>query len=146
MNFIFILYLIFLYTYKNIGTYPFFEFILLILIALLGLHFIIISNNLFVIFLFLELVNLSIYCLIGLNKNSNIGIETSYKYFIQSAYATIMGFFALSLIYMSSGTLFINELNFLISYNLDINLLNTIGIILLFFSIFFKLGIFPFHS
>jgi len=75
------------------------------------------SNNLFVIFLFLELVNLCIYCLIGLNKNSNLGIESAYKYFVQSSVATIIGFFGISLIYMSAGTLNLNELNILMMFN-----------------------------
>jgi len=104
----------------------------------------IISNNLFIIFLFLELVNLCLYCLIGLNKYSNFGIEIAFKYFIQSAYSTIIGFFALSLIYWSLGTLFINEIGLLLINKID--LFSYIGIFLLILSIFFKLGLFPLHS
>jgi NADH:ubiquinone oxidoreductase subunit 2 (subunit N) len=48
--------------------------------------------------------------MIGLNKNSNKGIEAAFKYFIQSSFVTIIGFFAISIIYILSGTLFINEL------------------------------------
>jgi NADH:ubiquinone oxidoreductase subunit 2 (subunit N) len=75
------------------------------------------GNNLFVIFLFLELVNLCIYCLIGLNKDSNLGIESAYKYFVQSSVATIIGFFGISLIYLSAGTLNFNELSILMTFN-----------------------------
>jgi len=144
MIIILIFYLIFFYSYNIIITVPIFEFVLLILISFLGLQIIIISNNLFIIFLFLELVNLCIYCLIGLNKYSNLGIEIAYKYFIQSAYSTIIGFFALSLIYISLGTLFINEIGLLLMNNID--LFSYIGIYLLILSIFFKLGLFPLHS
>lgn len=138
-------YFIYFYNFNNLIKLPFFEYIILILISFLGLQIIVSSNNLFVIFLFLELVNLCIYCLIALNKYSNKGIECSYKYFIQSAFSTIIGFFAISLLYMANGTLFINELGLLIHYS-NINLLSSLGILLLVLSIFFKLGMFPLHS
>jgi len=113
MILILLFYFILYYNFNLIIKLPFFEFIILILISFFGLNIILISNHLFIIFLFLELVNLCLYCLIGLNKYTNIGIESAYKYFIQSAYSTILGFFGLSIIYMTTGTLFINELGLL---------------------------------
>lgn len=124
---------------------PFFEYLILIFICLFGIFMIIRCNHLFIIFLFLELVNLCIYCLIGLNKDSNMGIESAYKYFVQSSLATIIGFFGVSLIYMSTGTLFIHELHLLITLD-NLNYLTVFGIYLIMTSIFFKLGIFPLHS
>src|SRR5580692_5606627 len=103
------------------------------------------SNHLFIIFLFLELVNLCLYCLIGLNKSMNFGIEAAFKYFIQSSLVTIIGFFGISLIYISSGTLFINELA-LIYHAGNLNSLSIIGLFLIILSLFFKLGMFPLHS
>jgi NADH-quinone oxidoreductase subunit N len=110
-------YFILLNNFNKIIKIPIFEYLILILTCLFGLFIIIRSNHLFVIFLFLELVNLCIYCLISLNKNSNMGIECAYKYFVQSSFATIIGFFGVSLIYISTGTLFLNELSILISYD-----------------------------
>jgi NADH-quinone oxidoreductase subunit N len=83
--------------------------------------------------------------LIGLNKNSNLGIESAYKYFVQSSVATIIGFFGISLIYMSVGTLNLNELSILMMFN-DTNWLFILGIYFITSTIFFKLGIFPLHS
>lgn len=103
------------------------------------------SNNLFFIFLCLELINLSIYVLVGLNKYSNFGVEISYKYFVQSSYATLLGFFGISLIYMATGTLLLSELSFFIkNFNIDNFLI--FGFLLVLFSIFFKLGLFPLHN
>jgi NADH-quinone oxidoreductase subunit N len=110
-------YFILLNNFNKIIKIPIFEYLILILTCLFGLFIIIRSNHLFVIFLFLELVNLCIYCLISLNKNSNMGIECAYKYFVQSSFATIIGFLGVSLIYISTGTLFLNELSILISYD-----------------------------
>jgi NADH:ubiquinone oxidoreductase subunit 2 (subunit N) len=68
-------------------------------------------------FLYLEILNLCLYCLIGLNKDSNMGIESAYKYFVQSSFSTIIGFFGISLIYMSTGTLFLHELGILVCFD-----------------------------
>lgn len=140
-----ICYLILLNNFNNIIKLPIFEYLILIFTCLFGIFIIIKSNHLFIIFLFLELVNLCIYCLIGLNKDSNMGIESAYKYFVQSSLATIIGFFGVSLIYMSAGTLFLNELSLLITFD-NLNYLTVMGIYLIITSVFFKLGIFPLHS
>jgi NADH-quinone oxidoreductase subunit N len=138
-------YFILLNNFNYIIKLPIFEYLILIFICLFGIFMIIKSNHLFIIFLFLELVNLCIYCLIGLNKDSNMGIESAYKYFVQSSLATIIGFFGVSLIYMSTGTLFIHELSLLITFD-NLNYLTVFGIYLVITSVFFKLGIFPLHS
>lgn len=140
-----ICYLILLNNFNNIIKLPIFEYLILVIICLFGICMIIKSNHLFIIFLFLELVNLCIYCLIGLNKDSNMGIESAYKYFVQSSLATIIGFFGVSLVYVSTGTLFLNELNILISFE-SLSYLTILGIYLIITSVLFKLGIFPLHS
>jgi NADH:ubiquinone oxidoreductase subunit 2 (subunit N) len=91
------------------------------------------------------MINLSLYVLIGLNKYSNFGIEIAYKYFIQSSYATLIGLFGVSIIYIRTGTLFISELKFIMMafpiYNLMI-----FSFLLIFLTFFFKLGLFPLHN
>lgn len=146
MMILLLFYFLFLYEFNKRSKLPIFEYSLLILICFLSLQLIITSNHLFIIFLFMELVNLCIYCLLGLNNNLNRGIESSFKYFIQSAYATIIGIFGLSLIYMSNGTLLISELHVLL--NSDLNSINNnalAGLLAVILSIFFKIGMFPVH-
>lgn len=138
-------YLILLNTFNNIIKVPMFEYLIIILTCLFSILIIIKSNHLFIIFLFLEVINICLYCLIGLNKDSNMGIESAYKYFVQSSFATIIGFFGISLLYIFSGTLFLNELHLLISCD-NLNVLSSLGIYLIITSIFFKLGLFPLHS
>jgi len=147
-NLIFICFFIFLILLKNfysIIKLPVYEYLIITLTCILGLCVIISSNHLFIIFLFLELVNLCVYCLIGLNKDSNMGIEISYKYFVQSSFVTIAGFFGVSLIYAVTGTLFLNELNIFCNFE-DINLFFKLGVFLIFLSLFFKLGVYPLHG
>jgi NADH-quinone oxidoreductase subunit N len=103
------------------------------------------TNHLFYIFLFLEMINLSLYVLIGLNKYSNFGIEIAYKYFIQSSYATLIGLFGVSIIYIRTGTLFISELKFIVEA-FPIDNLIIFSFLLIFITFFFKLGLFPLHN
>lgn len=140
-----LIYFIALFNFNKIQKLPIFEFLILVFLSIFGLFMIMYSNHLFIIFLFLELVNLCVYCLLGLNKDSSKGIESAFKYFIQSSYATIIGFFGVSLVYLSEGTLFINELGLLAVIN-DLNWVSILGLYFIILSIFFKLGIFPLHS
>lgn len=91
------------------------------------------------------MINLSLYVLIGLNKYSNAGIEIAYKYFIQSSYATLIGLLGVSIIYVRTGTLFISELQFIIS-SFPVDNLVYFSFLLIFITFFFKLGLFPLHN
>jgi len=113
-------YFVMLHNYFSIQKLPIFEYLVLILISLFSILIIMQSNHLFLTFIFIELLNLCIYCLLGINKNSNKGIESAFKYFIQSAFATIIGFFGISLIYFTTGSLFLHELGILV-LNIDLN-------------------------
>lgn len=142
----FIFYLIIIHNFNNsINKIPMAEYLILIFLCFFSLVMIIISNHLFIIFLFLEIVNVCLYCLIGLSKNSNKSIEAAYKYFIQSSFATIIGFFAISLIYLFTGTLFLNELIILLNGQ-NLSLVLQFGLYVLISVAFFKLGLFPLHS
>jgi NADH-quinone oxidoreductase subunit N len=143
--FLSIIFFIFLYCFVSLIIIPIFEYIILILIIILSLCLMISSNNLFYIFLFLEIINLSFYVLIGLNKYSNRGIEIAYKYFIQSSFATLIGLFGVSIIYIKTGTLFLSELKFILG-NFPIDNLIILSFLLIFITFFFKLGLFPLHN
>ena len=145
MTLFFFIYLIIIYNFNYIIKIPIVEYLILVFLCFFSLIMMIVSNHLFVIFLFLEVLNICLYCLIGLNKDSNKGIEAAYKYFIQSSLVTIIGFFIISLIYLLTGTLFINELTLLLSES-NLTLLMQFCICVLVSVIFFKLGLFPFHS
>lgn len=142
---LFLFFIIYLYSFTIIVKLPLFEYIVLIIIIILSLFLMISTNNLFYIFLFLEMVNLSLYVLIGLNKYSNFGIEIAYKYFIQSSYVTLIGLFGVSIIYIKMGTLFISELSFIIS-SFPIDNIVLFAFLLIFITFFFKLGLFPLHN
>ena len=138
-------FIIFLYNFSIIVKIPIFEYLILIIIIIFSLFLMISTNNLFYIFIFLEMVNLSLYILIGLNKYSNFGIEIAYKYFIQSSYVTLVGLFGVSIIYIKTGTLFLSELSFIIS-SFPVDNIIIFSFLLIFITFFFKLGLFPLHN
>jgi NADH-quinone oxidoreductase subunit N len=143
--FLSLLFIVYLYNFSFLVKIPLFEYIILIIIIILSLFLMISTNNLFYIFLFLEMINLSLYVLIGLNKYSNFGIEIAYKYFIQSSYVTLIGLFGVSILYIKTGTLFISELRFILgAFPLDNITLFSFS--LMFITFFFKLGLFPLHN
>lgn len=142
----FVIYLVLVYNFNDIIKIPLVEYLILIFLSFFSLVIMIVSNHLFIIFLFLEVLNICLYCLIGLNKNSNKGIEAAFKYFVQSAVATLVGFFAISLIYLLTGTLFLNELAALWLLGSDLPLLAQFSLLALLSVVFFKLGLFPLHS
>lgn len=143
--FLSLIFIIYLYNFVKLIKLPIFEYIILVIIIILSLFLMISSNHLFNIFLFLEMINLSLYVLIGLNKYSNVGIEIAYKYFIQSSYATLIGLFGVSIIYIKTGTLFISELHFIIS-SFPVDNIIYFSFLLIFITFFFKLGLFPLHN
>jgi NADH-quinone oxidoreductase subunit N len=138
-------FIIYLYNFSIVVQIPIFEYIILIIIIIFSLFLMVSTNNLFYIFVFLEMVNLSLYVLIGLNKYSNFGIEIAYKYFIQSSYVTLVGLFGVSIIYIKTGTLFLSELNFII-YSFPVDNIIIFSFLLIFITFFFKLGLFPLHN
>lgn len=143
--FLTLIFVVYLYNFTKLVKIPIFEYIILIIIIIFSLFLMVSSNHLFYIFLFLEMINLSLYVLIGLNKYSNFGIEIAYKYFIQSSYVTLVGLFGISIIYIRMGTLFLSELELIIlSYPVD-NII-IFSFLLIFITFFFKLGLFPLHN
>lgn len=143
--FLSLIFIIYFYNFLFLVKIPVFEYIVLIIIIILSLFLMISSNHLFHIFIFLEMANLSLYVLIGLNKYSNFGIEIAYKYFIQSSYITIVGLFGVSLVYIRTGTLFLSELLFLFSF-FPVDNIIVFAFVLIFITFFFKLGLFPLHN
>ncbi|MCB1712974.1 MAG: hypothetical protein KDH96_11010 [Candidatus Riesia sp.] len=97
-------------------NYPYIEFILLTLISVEAMQLLIMSNNLFTIYLLVELQSLCYYVLPALKRDSNISIESALKYFINSSYVTVCYLFGCTIIYYLFGTLNVNEIILLTTF------------------------------
>jgi NADH-quinone oxidoreductase subunit N len=127
---------------------PVHEFICLALFSLLGLFFLLKANNLFILYLSIEVQSMALYTLVTLRSNSNYAIEAGLKYYIFSVFLTLCLLFGIGLIYSELGTIAFNDLNCLLSENFVIKVENRVkfGILFILGGILFKLAIFPFHG
>ena len=129
-----------------------FEFLLIILFAVLGLMLLCSSNDLLTSYLFIELFSLSCYVLAAFKKTSNYSIEGSIKYFVTGSVSSAFFLLGSSYVYGISGTINFADLNDLYNLiddsilitNLDYSIIE-IGLALILFSLFIKLSLAPFH-
>jgi NADH:ubiquinone oxidoreductase subunit 2 (subunit N) len=82
-----------------------FEYILIILFAILGIFLLCSSNDLIITYLAIELQSLSFYVLAVSQKNSSFSVEVGLKYFILGAFSSGLFLFGASLIYGVTGSL-----------------------------------------
>lgn len=141
-----------------------FEYLILLIFAILGLLFLCCTNDLLSTFLAIELISLSSYFLSAFKKLSNYSIEAGIKYLIIGALSSSFFLFGSSFIYGYSGSINLNDICFITadlnqlllttnhsylmiknSYNLLNNFYVEIGIILVILSLFIKLALAPFH-
>lgn len=124
------------------------EIVNVMVIAGLGGVFMIISSDIFVSFIGLELISLILYVIIALDKSVSLGIEGSVKYFILGSFVSGMLILGVCWLYLIVGTSELTLGSTIINcsaaepftYNCGI------AIILLICALLFKLGIPPFHT
>jgi NADH-quinone oxidoreductase subunit N len=80
------------------------EYLALILLATIGMMFMVSSEELLVIFVALELTSLCLYVLTAFNKQSLKSAEAALKYFLFGSMSAAFTLFGLSLIYGLSGS------------------------------------------
>jgi len=81
------------------------EFVALVLLATVGMVFMVSTENLLMIFVSLELASLSLYTLAAFNKRNPRSAEAALKYFLFGGMAAAFMLFGLSLIYGMTGSL-----------------------------------------
>lgn len=141
-----VLFFIYMLEDKDSEIFLNFELLSLILLCVLGIIIFISSNNLFVLYLGIELQSLALYILCCLKRYSNKSVEAGLKYFIFGSYASLVLLLGVSFLYLVFGTLNLNDLNLLISTtNLNDNIFLNVGLICILIGFFFKLAVCPFH-
>ncbi len=121
------------------------EFYTLSLFALLGVMVLISAANLITLYLGLELLALSTYALVALNRESTLGSEAAMKYFILGSLASGLLLYGMSLIYGATGTLQLNEISAALASGMGDSMLLTFGLVFIVIAVAFKLGAVPFH-
>jgi NADH-quinone oxidoreductase subunit N len=121
------------------------EYFVLGLFAILGMMVMVSAHSLLLIYLGLEILSLSLYTLVALNRDSKIASEAAMKYFVLGALASGMLLYGMSLFYGVTGTLNIVEINNHIQMGVDSPIVMKLGVVFIVVGLAFKLGSVPFH-
>ncbi len=121
------------------------EFITLILFATLGMMIMVSANHFISLYLGLELLALSSYAMVALNRDSVTSSEAAMKYFILGAMASGLLLYGLSMIYGATGSLDVTRVASIISSSRGIDPLIMFGLVFVVSGLAFKLGVVPFH-
>ena len=121
------------------------EFITLILFATLGMMIMVSANHFISLYLGLELLALSSYAMVALNRDSATSSEAAMKYFILGALASGLLLYGLSMIYGATGSLDVSKVALIISSSRGIDPLIVFGLVFVVSGLAFKLGVAPFH-
>lgn len=87
------------------------EYFVLILIAVVGMMVMVSASHFITIYIGLELLSLSLYTLVAMNRNSDLATEAAMKYFVLGALASGMLLYGMSIIYGATGSLDIESIN-----------------------------------
>lgn len=85
------------------------EFYVLVLLATLGMMVMISANHLLTLYLGLEMMSLSVYAMVALNRDSTQATEAAMKYFVLGALASGLLLYGISMVYGATGTLEITQ-------------------------------------
>ena len=99
------------------------------------------AQNLVVFFLGLELLSIPLYCLAGFRRTRDDSVEAGVKYFVLGAFAVAIFLYGAALLYTDTGTLSLAELR---TSGVG-SAIGVAGVALMVASVFFKVGVFPFH-
>jgi len=128
----------------------FFEYFLLFLLSIFSLLLLINASDILSIYLIIEMQALCFYILASFKRNSSFSTEAGLKYFVAGSFISCIFLLGASLIYGSLGTLQLNSLSLLLSFDFSkdfdsIHLLVIFGVILITVTLLFKISAAPFH-
>ncbi len=125
------------------------EFYNLMLFAVIGIMLLVSAGNLVSLYLGLELLALSSFALVALNRDAPLPAEAAIKYFVLGALASGMLLYGMSMVYGASGmggtpTLDLAQLHSVMAYTTAPKML-LFGLLFMLVGIGFELGVAPFH-
>lgn len=121
------------------------EFMVLALFAMLGMMVMISANHFLTLYLGLELLSLSLYAMVALQRDSAVATEAAMKYFILGALASGLLLYGMSMLYGATGSLALGTVsNAILSGSANQTLL-VFGLVFVVSGLAFKLGVVPFH-
>jgi NADH-quinone oxidoreductase subunit N len=142
----FAVFMVFLYSRTYLRERGMFrgEFFVLGLFGVLGMMVMISAHSLLTIYMGLELLSLSMYAMVAMQRDSKVAAEAAMKYFILGAMASAMLLYGMSMIYGVTGTLDLAGVSQAVAGK-GSQLILIFGLVFLMVGVAFKLGAVPFH-
>ncbi len=139
--------IVFLYSYEDHkeSRYLQGEYFILGLFAVLGMMIMASAHSLLSVYLGLELLSLSLYVMVAMQRNSVVASEAAVKYFVLGALASGMLLYGISIIYGLTGSLHLATISDTVAVYGPDRLYLVYGMIFMIVGIAFKLGAAPFH-
>ena len=120
------------------------EVSVLVLFAVLGMMLLISAGSLIMVYLGLELLALSSYALVAVDRDSKLASEAAMKYFVLGALASGLLLYGMSLVYGATGSLDLATIREA-SPGVAQPMLLLTGVVFMIAGIAFKFGAAPFH-
>jgi len=121
------------------------EFFVLALFALLGMMVMVSASHFLTLYLGLELLSLSLYAMVALQRDSSVATEAAMKYFVLGALASGMLLYGMSMVYGVTGSLGLGYIAIALQDGTDLRIPLVFGIVFIVAGLAFKLGAVPFH-
>jgi len=121
------------------------EFFVLVLFAMLGMLIMVSGSSMLTLYLGLELLSLSLYALIALQRDSTQATEAAMKYFVLGALASGMLLYGMSMIYGATGSLDLDVMSEVIAAGEADNTILSFALVFVVAGLGFKLSAVPFH-
>ncbi|MFO1493227.1 MAG: NADH-quinone oxidoreductase subunit NuoN [Lysobacterales bacterium] len=121
------------------------EFYLLALFAVLGMCLLISGGNLLSVYLGLELLALSSYAMVALDRDSPVAAESAMKYFVLGALASGLLLYGMSILYGVTGSLDLTTIADRLSSGDHPKVVLAFAVVFIVIGVGFKFGAVPFH-
>lgn len=121
------------------------DFHILLMMVGLGMSLMAMANNLFFMFVAIELASLAAYVLVAFHKEEATGGEAGAKYFIVGSVASATGIYGMSLVYLWAGNLDFDTLAVAWSSMDGLDPFAVVGVGLMLVAFGFKVSAAPFH-
>ena len=125
------------------------EYFVLGLFAVLGMLVLVSAGSFLTLYLGLELLSLSLYAMVALDRESRLASEAAMKYFVLGALASGMLLYGISMIYGSTGSLgfgaVAESVEAAATTGSGMRLTLVLGLVFVVVGVAFKLGAVPFH-
>lgn len=121
------------------------EFFALALFALLGMMVMVSASHFLSLYLGLELLSLSLYAMVALQRDSSVATEAAMKYFVLGALASGMLLYGMSMVYGVTGSLGLGDIAIALQDGTDLHIPLVFGIVFIVAGLAFKIGAVPFH-